>query len=374
MKVLMISTDWRIAVLGSREHARMQSYASVTEELHIIVFTQKNQGLAISSADNLFIYPTNSLSRWSYGIGAYFISERLKKIGITMVTAQDPFETGLVAYKISKKFSVSLQLQVHTDFLSPYYATESSKNRLRVKIADRIIPKANCLRVVSVRLQKGLMERYGLKKEPLVLPIHHGIPVSLLSIRRDLLKTKYPQFAKIAVMISRLETEKNIFMALNAFKNISNKYRGVGLVIVGDGSMRAQLEKAVIALELEDEVVFDGWHEDAIPYFLSADLFLNVSNYEGYGRTLIEAAASGCPIVTTNVGVVGEAINSENALISPPQDLEAFQNNFEYALNHPEAMKELAIKARQAVASEIAVSESDRLAIIKSSWEKCSKK
>ena len=62
----MISTDWRIGILGSPEHMRMSTYASVTEELHIIVFTLVYQGLKPNNTGNLYVYPTNSGSKWRY--------------------------------------------------------------------------------------------------------------------------------------------------------------------------------------------------------------------------------------------------------------------------------------------------------------------
>lgn len=369
----MISTDWRIAVLGSREHARMGRYSSIADELHIIVFSRLEQGLSPSTTDNLFIYPTNSANRWFYGLDAMAISRRLKKSGITLVTAQDPFETGLAAYRIARKLKASLQLQLHTDWLSPFYAAESLKNKIRVRILNFLVPRASCIRVVSERLKAGLMSRFNLSKEPTVLPIHHDIPAGLLAERGDLLRKKYPQFGFIIVMVCRLEPEKNTFLALNAFKNIIGNHRGVGFVIVGDGSVRPVLERAVGALELEDKVIFDGWHDNAIPYFGSADLFINSSNYEGYGRTLIEAAASGCPVLTTDVGVVGEIFTSENALIVPPGDLERFQEKLDYALKHPEILQGLAARARLAVSSHIAVTEDERLKTLKESWEFCGK-
>lgn len=373
MRVLMISTDWRIATLGSKEYERMKRYASVTEELHIIVFTMKNQELEPNNTGNLHIYPTKSSSKWLYGLNAYFIAQKLKKNGMTLVTAQDPFETGLIGFKIAKKFRIPFQVQLHTDFASTYYEHASIKNRLRVLIADYVIPKANCIRVVSKRLQQDLVSRYQLSKAPMVLPIHLDIPVSMLSDRRDLLHAKYPQFGTIAVMISRLEPEKNIDMAFQAIAEINPRYPGLGLVIVGEGSSRPVLEKMTRHLGIEEKVIFTGWADNQIPYFLSADLFLNTSNYEGYGRTLMEAAAAGCPIVTTNVGIVGEILNENNALISEPKDVRSFVNNFERALKNPNEMKERASKARDATAKYMSYTENDRLIMFKSSWENCGK-
>lgn len=370
----MISTDWRIAVLGSKEHARMRTYASVTDELHIIVLNKKEQSLTPSQTENLFIYPTNSWTRWLTGFYAHRIATTLRGRGITLVTSQDPFETGLVAYKISRFLNAPLQLQLHTDFLSPYYAAESSKNKTRVSIARKLMPLANCIRVVSKRLKEGLQQQLELQSEPVVLPIHLDIPVAMLSSHRDFLKRKYPQFGTILLIVARLEREKNIFMALLALKQVLPRNPGVGLVIVGDGALRKKLEEFTETLGLKEEVVFEGWEEQTIPYFLSADFFLNTSNYEGYCRTLMEAAAASCPIVTTDVGIVGEVLNESNALVSPPGNIEAFQANLEHALTYREEMRIKSERAREAVTHYMSFTESDRLEIFRRSWEACSKK
>lgn len=373
MKVLMFSTDYRIAILGSKENARMASYASVVEELHIVIFTLAGQNLQSSNSGNLFVYPTNSSSRYFYGKDAISISKKLRKRNFSLITAQDAFETGLSAYRVSKKLKIPIQLQMHTDWFSKFYALESFKNKIRIAIANYLVPRVDGIRVVSLRLKQNLEQRFILKNEPVVLPIHLDIPVSMLSGRRDLLRIKYPQFGTIAVMVCRLEQEKNMFMALNAFRSIAQRYKGVGLIIVGDGSMKNSLIEAVEDFGLSEEVVFEGWQNNAMPYFLSADLFLNTSNYEGYGRTLIEAAAAGCPIVTTNVGVVGEVLTPENCLISEPQDLVAFEKNLAFAIEHKPQMIELANKAREAVTHYMSYTESDRLQILKKSWEICLK-
>ena len=369
----MISTDWRIATLGSKEHSRMSSYATVAEELHIIVFTKREQELSPSTSGNLYIYPTNSSKKWHYGLDAISISRKLKKRGINVVTAQDPFETGLCAWRIAKKLKAGLQLQMHTDWFSKYYINESFKNKIRVMIANWLVPKAQGIRVVSQRIKDSLMSRFRLTNEPVLLPIHLDIPVTMLSARGDYLHKKFPQYGTIIVMISRLEIEKNSIMAINALQNIVSRNSGLGLVIIGDGSYRTALEKAVEAAKLTEEVVFDGWHDNVIPYFLSADLFINTSNYEGYGRTLIEAGSAGCPIVTTNVGIVGEVLNNENALISDPEDLENFTKNLEFAIKNPTIMKQKAMNAREAVTHYMSFTENDRLSILKRSWEACVK-
>lgn len=61
---------------------------------------------------------------------------------------------------------------------------------------------------------------------------------------------------------------------------------------------------------------FVGWQQDPAPHYRGADILLVASRYEGYGRMFVEAAAAGLPIVSTDVGVIGETFkDNESALV-----------------------------------------------------------
>jgi glycosyltransferase involved in cell wall biosynthesis len=117
------------------------------------------------------------------------------------------------------------------------------------------------------------------------------------------LKHKFPEFRKIILIVARLESEKNIELSLLAFKKIMRLDGGIGLVIVGSGSKKEWLEKLVKSLNIETGVRFIGWMSDVASLFKSSDLLLITSFYEGYGLSIVEAMACGCPVVSTDVGV-----------------------------------------------------------------------
>ncbi|MBU2109665.1 hypothetical protein KKB71_01775, partial [Patescibacteria group bacterium] len=149
MKILSIGTDKNLFYENSEVRQRMIEYGNLVEELHIIMFaTQKSEirstksetNSKIKISNNTFVYPTNSGSRWFYVWDAIKIGEEIignwkLEIENSLVTAQDPFECGLAGYRIAKKLKLPLQLQIHTDFLSPYFVQHSMLNRLRVRIA-----------------------------------------------------------------------------------------------------------------------------------------------------------------------------------------------------------------------------------------------
>ena len=327
----MISADRKILEEGSTVRKRMAFYAEACEELHIIVFTRRNFQFSIFNfqkvpkiqiSKNCWAYPTNSLSRWFYifdaiHIGKSTVKGQLSKANYFVVSCQDPFLTGLVGWRLAKKLAIPLEFQVHTDFLSPYFRAESFFNRLRVLIARFLLPRADGVRVVSKRIRDSLIHdsRFTIHDSKItVLPVFVGTgKIKKFPVSVDLRK-KYNQFSCIALVISRLSREKNIMQAFRAFQESIKKIPDAGLVVVGDGPERERLERFVAVSGLGDRVIFEGWSEDVFSYYKTADLFLLTSRYEGYGRSLVEAAAAGCAIISTDVGVASEILPEADTL------------------------------------------------------------
>ena len=312
MKILMLSTDENIFKENSEVRKRMVDYGGLVDELHVIV---KSHGLRVKSQElgNVFIYPTNSFWPIFYFWDAYKISSSIIRnwnleIRNCVITCQDPFETGLVGYLLKSKFKILLQLQIHTDFLSPYFWQESLKNKIRVLVAQWLVKKADGIRVVSERIRSSLCSKFQASSSKIiVLPIFVDVEkIRQVPIKTDL-RQKYPgRF--IILMASRLTREKNILMALEAMRGLTrNDTRTntdkVLLLIVGDGPEREMLKAQIISYKLQDNVVIEDWSDDLSSYYKTADLFLLTSNYEGYGRTIIEAAAAGLPVIMTDVGI-----------------------------------------------------------------------
>ena len=322
IRVLMLSRDPKILDENSEVFSRMKEYAHLAEELYIVVFSKNIDSRAESrDCDNLHIYPAKSLLDM-YRIGKKIIHNSRFMIHDSVITAQDPFETGLVGYWLKKKFKIPLQLQAHTDFLSPYFFKESLKNKIRVLLARFLIKRADRLRVVSERIRNSIIENCKLKNSCLPAGRENSaievrpIFVDTEKIKRSPIKTdlrkKYPDHDFIVLMASRLTREKNISLAIEAFAGIMNQELGIKnplLLIVGEGPEYDNLKFKIKNLKLENSVAIEPWTDDLASYYKTADLFLLTSNYEGYGRTVIEAQAAGLPILMTDVGVaIGEVV------------------------------------------------------------------
>lgn len=314
MKVLSISTDNKIFEENSAVFERQNEYAKKLDELHIIVFTKKK--FNEKHLGNLHIYPTNSFFKIGFVRNARSIAEKiLKDRSGFVVTTQDPFETALVGMGIKKKFNTPFQIQVHTDFLSPYFKN-GFLNRLRILISNITIPKADGIRVVSSAIMDSIKEKFPkLKSKIDILPIFVDFEINDENRGSG-------SGAKILI-VSRLEKEKKVDTALKVFKKVSEKNSNAELVIAGDGSLRGRLENIKTELNLK-RVTFLGWVDEVKSLFKEADIFLFTSEYEGYGMTLIEAGASGCPIVTTEVGIAKTALfkDNVNSFVCPVGDVD----------------------------------------------------
>lgn len=290
MKVLMISGDASILNPSSPVGKRTQEYKKVLGELEILLYCGKIFNF-ISG-----FWRGCKLMRW-------------KKFDV--ITAQSP-EHWFLAWLLSKFFRTPWQMQIHTDIFSPYFVKSSVSNKIRVLLARFLIPRANCVRVVSERVKKSVALRFTLDASRLaMLPIFVDVEkIKNAPIKIDLHQRYFGKF--IILMASRLTKEKNIGLAIEALSSLIRANRRIVLLISGEGSERKNLESRINNYELSKNVILEGWNNDSTSYYKTCDLFLLVSNYEGYGMTLVEAASAGAKIISSDVGIALEILEQEN--------------------------------------------------------------
>jgi len=314
MKILMIGTDKRLFDPGSDIENRFIEYAKLFDELHVIVFTRKGFK-EYNLLPNLRLYPTNSWNRWWYIFDAVRIGRRIKMMDI--VSAQDPFECGIVAWCIARYIKAKLQLQIHTDFLNKNFFSESFLNRLRVIIARFLLPQANCIRVVSARIKNSLQKQMNIKERCItILPIFVDKEYFQKNYIKTNIRSKYSFASHIILAASRFTREKNISMGIQAMKEIRKFYPNALLLFVGDGPEKKKMQTLIDKHDLHKNVIIESWIDDLRPYYGAADIFIITSHYEGYGRTAVEAALYDKPVIMTDVGIaIGSVVPVEDVSV-----------------------------------------------------------
>lgn len=332
MKVLMISLDSTLAmdkekVMGDTQDRHIL-YGKYLSKLFIIVLSKKGQKLTVKRlSDNVIVYPTSSrrfLSLWD----AYRIAKNIcRENKIDVITTQDVFFTGVTGYLLKRKYDIPLNVQFHADFLdNKYWIKESILNYILNVIGKFIVKRANSVRVVSSTIEQKII-KFDIKKNEIInIPTGGGININKFmdkdgnKIRNKYLTNKYD---RLILFIGRISKQKNLPNLLNAIYEVIKKHPNALFLIAGDGIEKSSLMKMSEELKIGNNVIFVGSvpYEEIPYYYAACDLFVLPSNYEGTARVLEEAAASGRPIVTTNVsGASDVVINGVTGYIVEPEN------------------------------------------------------
>ena len=324
MEIVTLSIGRNILKSGSRDRLRMALYARHMDAFHIVVLTRRTHGYSeVVHEGNLHLYPTNSRSRLMMLIDAFRSTVGILRNGNTHVrtlTAQDPLELGVLSYLTSKYTKTPYTVQVHGDYYSDAWTEGSITRRLRRRVIPFVLRHAQKVRVVSERIRASLI-RIGVPDTKIhVLPIRPE-----LDVFRTAGEHKQLPEAFTVLTASRLAPEKNIPLLIHAFALLHKKYPEVRLRIAGEGEEQSRIETCIKRLRLEDAVTLIPWTHSIAYEMANAHVFALASLHEAYSLVLIEALATGTPVVTTDVGCVGEVVqDGVHGIVVPVGDEVAF--------------------------------------------------
>lgn len=327
MKVLMISVDPRILAPETPAAQRMRDYATLFDELHVIVFGRaRHENI---QAGNLFLYA-------AWGSTLIIRLRRAWRLARTLgaaarydvITSQGADETGLIGFLLSRRYEVPFQLQIHTDILSPWYRRASWRERMRYAFARFLISRASCLRVASQRIKNSLI-RAGMVPDPrriAVLPIFTDTALFAAAAPDREVEKRFAHASCRIIAVGRLvEREKNFCMLINAMAEVLKSFPTAIVIIVGDGPDRRRYEEYIARRGLQKSIFMEPWRDDLASLLKSFDIFALSSHYEGWGMAVMEAMASGLAVVMTDVGLAGEVVRDrENGRVVGIGDTQAF--------------------------------------------------
>ena len=153
----------------------------------------------------------------------------------------------------------------------------------------------------------------------------------------------------------RLEYEKGIHELITALPRIRRTHPGTTLTIAGDGTQQDWLVELARKHKVLKCVRFAGRaeHEQLLALLHRVDLAVLPSHYEPFGIVALEAAAAGTPLVTSDVGGLGEAvIDGRTGLSFPPRDVAALADAVRAVLDDPAAAQCRAEAARERLTSD----------------------
>lgn len=106
-------------------------------------------------------------------------------------------------------------------------------------------------------------------------------------------------FTHHILTVGSFKLQKNHALLIRAFAKLPRSLNAK-LTILGEGDLRPVMEQQIAELGLQDRVSLPGFYQDPYPWFLSADLFVLSSDWDGFGNVIVEALECGVPIVSTD--------------------------------------------------------------------------
>ncbi|MEC7769027.1 MAG: glycosyltransferase family 4 protein [Acidobacteriota bacterium] len=166
--------------------------------------------------------------------------------------------------------------------------------RATFQVADAVIVAGHADRMTIIR-------RYGVNAECMhVVPNY--VDTSLFRVMPEV-----PRESGRVIFVGRLENQKNPLALIEALKELP----GVKLSIIGNGSLRANLEERVREYGVEVEFLGAVPHEELPRLLNGSEVFILPSHYEGNPKALIEAMACGLPVIATRVPGIQQVLVHE---------------------------------------------------------------
>ncbi|MBW3018940.1 glycosyltransferase family 4 protein [Candidatus Woesearchaeota archaeon] len=133
---------------------------------------------------------------------------------------------------------------------------------------------------------------------------------------------------QLLLYVGLLNNRKGIDIILKTLSRI--KERNFKMIIVGDGPQRKEYEKMALRLGLQNKVIFTGFRKDVKNFYRSADIFFFPSRGEGLAGAIMEAMASGLPIVSSRIPCTIDLVkHGENGFLCTDN----YQQQLEYLLD-----------------------------------------
>ncbi len=336
---------------------RMRGYAEHLSDYVVVTNSYKRHGLKpLRLAENFEAIPTDASgplhSIWRMlRIGITILRERR----ISIIQAQDPLVTGLVAVLLGKIFRLPVNVCIYgPNAHDEHWLASRWSHRLQAPVM-RWVMRQCC--AVQVDGQLTVRRLIAAGYAPGCVALKPVVPMNLdrfLAVERT---ARAPGTPVRLLFVGRFTSQKNLGMLIEVARLLHT--RGgtpFELTLVGEGTALGPLQAAVERDGLQGIVRFRGQmpRERISEAFAEADIFVLTSDYEGYPRVLMEAAAAGLPAVTTEISGADEALtNGSGGFIVPVRAPQAFVDKCAALIDSPELRSRMGEAAREGIRTQL---------------------
>ncbi len=209
-------------------------------------------------------------------------------------------------------------------------------------------------RIVCVSYKVAqVMREFGIPQDRLTV-VHSAVDLARVDVEPlSRAEMGVPEGVPLAVSAGSLVDHKDHANLLDALALARKSVPGLWLAIAGDGPLRGRLESRAVRLGLKGCVRFLGRREDAPRLIRAGTVYVSSSWSEGLGTSILEALASGTPVVATHAGGADEmVVSGHTGWLVPVHDANALGGAIVDCLQHRDEALRMAAEGRRLVEKE----------------------
>lgn len=308
-----------------------------------------------SFSDRKISYLVNGLSLKLFNYSPYY-SRVIEEEDISLIHAV--FGGGGVrALPYKKKFGLPLITDFHGNDASALPRKKPGIYKEIINVGDLFLVRSNDMKRDLISL--------GFPEEKIL--VHYlGIPIDQYEFKKRELDKELN-----ILLVARFIEKKGIPYAIKALKKVVKVYDNVKLKIIGDGPLRSEIESLIHNLNLERNIILLGKlpkYSDVIREMLNAHIFILPSvmasdgDKEGTPTVLIEAQATGLPVISTHhAGIPEIVIDGKTGFLAKERNVDELAKKIMIFIENPDLIPEFGHNARKHTEERFNIHKQDRM-------------
>jgi phosphatidylinositol alpha-1,6-mannosyltransferase len=356
---------------GAYVYYLSHSLQKLGHNVHVVARDQQDSERTVNGIQVHYVKGVgNALTRyWRFARSASIrIKELNKQNRIDIIHANLPLVPN---FAIPKNSAKAIVCAVHSTWKGEAIVTKrdnpkelnpNEKSMLRFNFVLRsyekkLMKRSDALIAVSKYTVNELTDLYGIDKNKIHV-IYNGVDIERFKPRpnRAELRREFglEEDKKTVLFVGRLYHRKGIDTMLRSVPPILKEFSNVKFVISGTGFKQKEesLRNLAKELDIEDHVTFLGYVPDEkLPLLYSAsDIFVLPAIYENFPFAILEAQATGLPVISTNVGGIPEfLVDNQNGFVIEPRDSTQLTQRLLTLLQDAKLAKEMGDRGRKLI-------------------------